>query len=172
MGIGAGVTFIPSIGIMAHHFQKRRTLAMTIVASGSSVGGVLHPIMLNRLIHGEAGFAKGVRASAGLNLGLLVLANLLMRTRLPPRAPPSILPALKKFSRDGSYLFAVVGYVGALKSLIPILYAFSLYRYILMCIGVFYPLFFLQLDAIEHGINSSFAFYLVRILSCPIPTSS
>ena len=71
---------------------------------GSSIGGVIYPIMLNQLFNGKAGFAWGVRlvasrfsydliihvpllcsAAAFLGLFLLTIANLLMRTRLPSR---------------------------------------------------------------------------------------
>ena len=111
VGLGAGLAFAPSMSIVAHHFQKRRTLAMAIAASGSSLGGVLHPIMLNNLIHGPAGFAKGVRASAGMCLGLLVVANLIMRKRLPAIEPIKLSSVLKKFATDVGYISAVLGYV-------------------------------------------------------------
>lgn len=100
--------YIPSIAVVAHHFRRRRALAMGIVASGSSLGGILHPIMLNNLLHGPAGFTGGVRASAGLNLGLLVVAIALVRTRLPPQPPAKLLPAIRKFSRDSAYVAAVI----------------------------------------------------------------
>ncbi|KAJ7433451.1 hypothetical protein B0H11DRAFT_2296850 [Mycena galericulata] len=44
MGIGVGAVYIPSVAIVSHYFQKRRALAMSIVASGSSLGAVVHPI--------------------------------------------------------------------------------------------------------------------------------
>jgi len=97
------------MSIVAHHFQKRRTLAMAIAASGSSLGGVLHPIMLNNLIHGSAGFAKGVRASAGMCLALLVVANLMMRKRLPAIEPIKLSSVIKKFATDIGYICASVG---------------------------------------------------------------
>ncbi len=42
--------------------------------------GLVHPIMLNNLLHGRLGFAWGVRISALFNLVLLIIANLLMTT--------------------------------------------------------------------------------------------
>ena len=54
---------------------------MSIVASGSSLGGTLHPIMLNNLFNGHVGFQNGVRASAGLLTGCLVLAICMMHPR-------------------------------------------------------------------------------------------
>lgn len=59
---------------------------MTLVLAGGSLGNAIHPIMLNYLLNGPLGFANAVRASAGLVSGLLLIACLTMRTRLPPPA--------------------------------------------------------------------------------------
>lgn len=63
--------------------------------------------MLNKLFHGPVGFQNGVRISAGLNAGLLIIANCMMRTRLPPKKTGTALP-LAKFARDPPYLIAVI----------------------------------------------------------------
>lgn len=67
--------------------------------------------MLNQLLHGPAGFAWGVRASAFLTLGLLSIANCLMSTRLPHgrRIGPK-LNLVEKFT-DVPYMVAVTGCV-------------------------------------------------------------
>jgi MFS family permease len=112
IGLAFGLTYIPSLGIVGHYFQRRRALAMGIAASGSSIGGVIHPIMLNHLFYGSSGFHVGVRASAGLNLGLMVVGVLLMRTRLPPKKTGAkLLPQLAAFLQDPPYVFAISGYV-------------------------------------------------------------
>jgi MFS family permease len=64
-------------------FLKRRGLAMGITVSGSSFGGVCFPIMLKRLFD-SVGFGWGVRAAAFLILGCMIVANILVRSRLPP----------------------------------------------------------------------------------------
>jgi MFS family permease len=46
MGLGLGLMFIPAVSVVAHHFRKRRAMAMGIVVSGSSCGGIVFPIML------------------------------------------------------------------------------------------------------------------------------
>jgi MFS family permease len=45
-GIGLGFLFLPSIGVIAHHFRRRRSFAMGVVVSGSSCGGLVFPVML------------------------------------------------------------------------------------------------------------------------------
>lgn len=89
LGIGLGTLFLPSVGVISHHFAKRRALATGIVVSGSSCGGVVFPVsfsyssicsiasssstlclcqmMLNKLFDGSAGFGWAVRATAVSN---------------------------------------------------------------------------------------------------------
>lgn len=153
------MTYIPALGITAHYFHRRRPLAMGIVASGSSFGGFIHPIMLNKLFHGSTGFHTGVRASAALNLGVLVVANLLMRTRLPPRKTAPQVP-IASFARDIPYVFTVLGCVRCSHCLLSFSYIY-LRGFVSIC-GMFVPVFFLQLYAITHGINSNLSFYSVR----------
>lgn len=109
VGLAIGMTYIPSLGVISHYFQRRRALVMGIAASGSSLGGVIHPIMLNKLFHGPSGFQKGVRYSAAMNLILLFIANCLMRTRLPPRKGGNMFAGTGAFARDPPYVLAVIG---------------------------------------------------------------
>lgn len=46
MGLGLGLVFTPAISISSHHFKKKRAMAAGIALSGSSVGAVVHPILL------------------------------------------------------------------------------------------------------------------------------
>jgi hypothetical protein len=161
------MTFIPSLCVISHHFQRRRILVLGIVGSGASVGGVLHSIMLNQLFHGSDGFHKGVRASAGLNIGLFCLALSLMRTRLPPRKAVAEESTVG-FFRDPPYVVMVLGYVRAFffsQSDMSSVLFFSGFFFVLANL---FPIFFLQLDAITHGINPRLAFYLVSIVDRPV----
>jgi len=141
-----GMIYLPTMGVMAHHFLKKRILVMGVVVSGASIGGVIHPIMLNNLFHGRVGFAWGVRASAFMNLGIMAVSLCLMRTRLPPRNAGGFGAAVKRFARDPPYLLAVFG-------------AF------LVIMGLFFPVFFLQLYSINHGVSDNISFYTLAILN-------
>ncbi|KAJ7355315.1 major facilitator superfamily domain-containing protein [Mycena albidolilacea] len=132
-GIGSGTMYVPSIAVVSRYFQKHRALAMAIVATGAPLGGVVHP--------------NAIRASAGLVSGLLIIAALLMRPRLPP--PVTHLPfwkSLRRFSRDRAYVFTSIGIAT---------YA----------IGVYFPIFYLQLDAVKHGINTTLSFYSLVMMN-------
>ncbi|KAH9919143.1 major facilitator superfamily domain-containing protein, partial [Fomitopsis serialis] len=83
MGIGGGLMLVPALSLQGHYWKRRRGMALGLVLTGSGCGGIIYPIMLNHLFNGSTGFHWGVRASAFLTLGLLVLAQFVMRTRLP-----------------------------------------------------------------------------------------
>jgi MFS family permease len=108
LGIGLGTIFIPSVAVVSQWFNRRRAFAMGVMSSGVALGSMVHPIMLNNLIHGRVGFANGVRASAGLVAGCLIIAALLMRTRLPPRKQPPVRRTAKKFANDIPYVLIVI----------------------------------------------------------------
>jgi hypothetical protein len=59
---------------------------------GSSIGGVILPIMLIHLLP-EVGFGWAIRICAFLILALLIFANIAMRSRIPPTRRPFQLKA-------------------------------------------------------------------------------
>lgn len=82
--LGASAVFYSAMNSVGTWFFKRRAAAFGIMASGSSLGGVILPIMVTRLIP-EVGFPWTMRICAFLILGLLVIANLTVKSRLPPK---------------------------------------------------------------------------------------
>ncbi|KAJ6629721.1 major facilitator superfamily domain-containing protein [Mycena sp. CBHHK59/15] len=144
-GIGAGAAYVPSIAIVSHYFKKRTAMAMSITAAGVSLGSVVHPIMLNNTLH-RLGFANAVRASAALVSVLLLIACLLMHPKSPPPRDLEFWKSLRRFSRDRAFIFSTI--------------AMSTFA-----AGYYFPLFYLQLDAISHGIDQTFAFYSLVILN-------
>ena len=83
---------------------------MAFVASGSSLGAIVHPIMLNNLLNSRLGFANGVRASEGLISALLFIACLCMRPRLdPPTTPVNYIAVARKCIRDVPFIFMTAG---------------------------------------------------------------
>mgnify|MGYP001392152993 FL=1 len=67
--------------------------------------------MLNKWFHGPLGFHNGVRASAGLNGGLLILAMFLMKPRLAPKKAFKLgtIESFKVFLQDRPYILATIG---------------------------------------------------------------
>ena len=54
---GASLIFYPALGDVSTWFFKRRAFALGVMASGSSMGGVILPIMIERLLP-RVGFGK------------------------------------------------------------------------------------------------------------------
>lgn len=59
VGIGGGALFVPAVAIMPTYFTTKLGLALGLAASGSSMGGIIYPIMFYRLLD-EVGFGWAV----------------------------------------------------------------------------------------------------------------
>ncbi|KAG8741703.1 hypothetical protein FRC10_002576 [Ceratobasidium sp. 414] len=126
--------------------SRPRSLAMGIVFTGSSCGGMIFPIMLNNIIE-KVGYAWGVRATAFVVLGCLAAANLMMKTRLPPK------------SRDSSHTSDIRGIVT------HGVFQLTVFGYVTGRWGIWFPIFYLQLFAVRHNLDQNLAFYSLTILN-------
>ncbi|GAA5846005.1 hypothetical protein JCM5353_006343 [Sporobolomyces roseus] len=144
-GIGIGLCFLPALSIQSHWFLRHRAFAIGIVTSGSSLGGIAFPIMLNKLfVNPSVGYTDGVRASGYVIAACLVIANLIMAphpARLIAHKPP--LPSLRKIMTPTFFCMTF----GAL----------------LLNFGLWLPLFFLQLYSQFQGVSRNLSFYTLAI---------
>lgn len=83
-GLGGGIFFTPSLALVTTYFDKRRGLAIGIVTTGNSVGGIIYPLVVRQLIP-KVGFGWTTRVIAFINLACLCVCLAFMRPRLPPR---------------------------------------------------------------------------------------
>ncbi|KAF8154611.1 major facilitator superfamily domain-containing protein [Crassisporium funariophilum] len=148
MGLGMGMMFLPSLTITSHYFRVKRSLAMGIVIAGSSLGGVIYPVLLNNIFQRTSGFEWGVRGVAFMDLGFLIVANSIMRTRLVP-----------KKSREGSSKAAFKEVLADVPYLVYILGTFLLFW------GAFVPFFYLQLYSALHHVNPVVTKYSITIMN-------
>jgi len=143
MGLSLGMFWVPAATIHSHHFRKRRALAVGIVLSGSAIGAVIFPIMLNQLLK-RMPFGEAVRATAYLILASLILGNLMVRTRpTPGRKEP---PPIGEFFKELSYLLLIL-------------------TLIVMSFGLLFPIVYMQLFAVKHGLDADLAFYSLAIIN-------
>ncbi|KMK61304.1 MFS monocarboxylate transporter (Mct) [Aspergillus fumigatus Z5] len=143
--LGASFVFYPASACTATWFDKRRALAFGIMSSGSSIGGVVFPAMLSRLLP-RVGFGWSLRISAFVVLALLAVANMTVRSRIAP------VPRRVQFS----------DYIGPFSEVPFVLLMLA------SCCGfwaMFVPINYVILEAQEDGVRRSLAEYLLTILN-------
>lgn len=89
-GIGGGIFFTPSMGLIGTYFDKKRAIAVGIATTGNSAGGMIYPVFVQQLLP-KLGFAWAVRVLGFFNLGLLCIIGAFMRPMLPPRKTGSMI---------------------------------------------------------------------------------
>ncbi|GAM43298.1 hypothetical protein TCE0_047f17999 [Talaromyces pinophilus] len=143
VGIGSGCFLVSAFTIVGTYFSTRRSYAMGWTATGSSVGGIIYPIVVRRLIV-QVGFPWAVRAMGFIVLGTLAISISLLRPRLPPKklGPLLDLQALK----DLPYFFFLLS---------------MLFTYM----GLYIPFFYITDYALSIGIDENISFYTLIIMS-------
>ncbi|KAK6497073.1 hypothetical protein TWF506_004555 [Arthrobotrys conoides] len=146
-GTGMGFLFTPSVAIVSTYFYKKRALANGFVASGSSVGGIIFPILTRKLIP-ALGFRYAMIANSFIVLSLLILSNLILQPRkdIPPRTRGPMID-FKSF-KDPTYMLFVFGMLAAYS-------------------GLYMPFFYVEVWAKKMGLDKHGleTFYLVSILN-------
>lgn len=106
--IGVAAVFLSAIGCVSGWFDKRRGLAFGVLATGSSIGGVIFPIMLTKLIE-RVGYGWAMRSSAFLIGGMLVIANFTIRTHHPPSPKSISRQQMGRPFRELAFVFLLAG---------------------------------------------------------------
>ncbi|KAI0345501.1 MFS general substrate transporter [Trametopsis cervina] len=143
-GLGVGLLFYPSLSAISTHFRKYRATALGIALAGSGVGGVVYPIMLQRLFT-ACGFQWGVRISGFIALALCSTACALVNSRLTRLPPTESWFQLKHFC-DAKFMLLVIG---------------SMF----VSLGLFIPNFYIVTYAVTRNINPTTAFYVLAVLN-------
>ncbi|KAF7349864.1 MFS general substrate transporter [Mycena venus] len=144
IGIASGVIFGPTLAIVSHWFKRRRSTALGIVAAGSSVGGLIIPILVQRLIP-QIGFPWTTRVLALLLLFTTGILNLCLKRRLPPVKTSGGIFNWKAFQSKPFTLYTLAVFVCF----------FGLYTRKLLT--------YIDVSATNAGIAPSFDVYLLAI---------
>ncbi|KAH6672264.1 major facilitator superfamily protein [Halenospora varia] len=83
-GVSSAFLTTSALAVVAHWFERKRGFASGIAFVGSSVGGIVFPLVL-KTAFGRWSWAWSIRLIALLVGALMVVANLCVRGRLPPR---------------------------------------------------------------------------------------
>ncbi|EAW08219.1 MCT family MFS transporter [Aspergillus clavatus NRRL 1] len=144
IGLAAGCLFVPSVAILPQYFKRKRGLANGLAASGSSIGGVVYPIMFNQLQE-KVGYAWATRALGFVAFGTCCFSLSLMRVRFLPTEKRKLVQ-LSAFTEPAFVMFGVAMFLGFL--------------------GFYNFLFYVQSFAIDTGIvDGNLGFYLLAMLN-------
>ena len=105
-GVGTSLIFSPSFAAVGHYFLRRRGAMTGLAAVGGSLGGIVFPLSLQALFP-RIGFAWATRVIALIDLILLILPNLFIRSRLPPKKNPSLASIMPDFRIFRAPIFAL-----------------------------------------------------------------
>jgi MFS family permease len=119
MGLGNGCLFSPTVTVVSTYFAGRRNLAIGLAAAGSATGGLIFPTMARQLLP-LAGFPWTMRAIGFVQLACLLVANVFLRPRIPPRQTGALVEW--RAFKDLEYTFYAVGsfFVSATYSSLPL----------------------------------------------------
>lgn len=156
LAIGMSCIVLPASGMVPRYFTRHRGMASGISVGGSSLGGVIWPIVTDQLLYKQGlSFGWTMRIIGFIMIPLLVVV--LLTVRLPPKVAgesgDSKIPEEMKEARR--------------------LHRAQLWKapYLLLCGGLFFnflsffsPFLFITTYATELGM-STIAFYLVSIVN-------
>ncbi|RFU76513.1 monocarboxylate [Trichoderma arundinaceum] len=143
--IGAAAVFLPAVTIIQEWFSEKQDLALGIVTTGSSLGGVVFPIMVSHLIR-LVGFGWAMRASAFIILALLVVANITITSNVPRKRRMIQSSRIFGMLREIPFVILMVGLL---------LYTF----------GFFVPLDYVAAEAAAAGMDPNQVQYLIPMLN-------
>lgn len=145
VGLGTGLLYVPSLALIPQYFQRKKALALGLVASGSSVGGVLYSIIFTQL-QPKIGFGWSLRITGLIALLTLSVAVAVLRRREEPSDKTRSLLDLPAFKERPYVLYCAA-----------------------LCtsyIAFFTPVFYMQPYALVHGLGGqTIALYLVAIMN-------
>ncbi|KAF4624573.1 hypothetical protein G7Y89_g13599 [Cudoniella acicularis] len=144
MGIGAGGLLLPSIAVMPQYFTKRKAFATGIAAAGSSIGGVIYPIVFREL-QPRIGFGWATRVIGFIMFATLLVPISVMRAKVFPsvRRPLFDKKVLKYIPYDLFTLGAFFGFM-----------------------GMYIPMYYISSFSINNGIvDESLGFYMLTVMN-------
>ncbi len=144
-GIGSGGVFTVAMVCVGQWFVRRRGLATGIAATGSSLGGVVFPIFLDRVMK-DVGFNGALRYTA-LFIGILLAASCFMvQARLPRKKwdPTVKWFDASLFKQKQFAFFALGSFLGMW--------------------GLWAPFDFISSMALNAGFSPTLSLYLISII--------
>ncbi|CAD6890019.1 unnamed protein product [Tilletia controversa] len=143
-GFGYGFVMLPALATPSEWFLAKRGLATALAIGGSSIGGVIIPVMVNRLLNSDdVSLGWTLRAIAFVQLGALIVAIALIQDRFPKAG--LALPIKEYFGTRATNFFMLGG--------------------MFVYLGQYIPFSFITPYGVYRGTSPNLAFYYASILN-------
>jgi MFS family permease len=144
LGSCIGLLVFPATSAVSQYFHKKRGMALGLVIAGSSIGGVVFPIVTSKMLNDSSiGYGWSIRILAFIMAPLLAFSCVTVKARLPPRKTTFFIPRAFKNVEFSALVLAMF----------------------FMLVGMFSPLFFLPSYAVTRGMNPTLASYMLAIVN-------
>ncbi|KAK5800701.1 hypothetical protein VI817_002913 [Penicillium citrinum] len=146
VAVGMGLIFTPALAVQSQWFLRRRGFVVGAVMSGQNVGGIIWPVLTNKLLI-DNGMSLGwtLRIIGFMQLVLTTAATLLVKPRFPRNSQHDVLHIRQYFTNKRTMIFTVA--------------------LIIMDLGIYVPWFYITPYTTQYGGSESLAFYNAAILN-------
>jgi MFS family permease len=164
LGVSTALATWPMVALVGQYFKRSRAAATGIVIAGSSLGGIIWPIVIDRLLNNtDLGFPWTIRI-----LGF-VMVPLLIFSCAAARSPRTIPMSLEVGSRDDENA-GVEDKVAERKAAVKMLFKqpslqLTCLAMFMIYFGLFAPIFYLPSFAAEAGFSTTLVFYTASIVN-------
>lgn len=155
LGISMGFITWPPMAVVSRHLPQHRGLALGIVTGGSSVGGIIWPIMIEQLLtKHKIGFPWTMRIVGFTMLPLLVIACVSVME--PPKSNRPLSASNVAVERGSEIK--------------PSLFKSSIFTSLCIAfglgfLGLFIPYFYISSYAAGHGASANMSFYMISVVN-------
>lgn len=161
LSVGNTLLLCPAVALVGQYFKKRLALALGITIAGSSLGGVVWPIVIHALLQKpNIGFGWTMRISGFIMLPILVVSCNIAR---PPLAPKANLGQHEDNNGQKAAKPLRPAWDWSLVTKTEMM--FTAGGFFFTYFGMFMPFFYTTQFALDHGFSSNLSFYTVSIIN-------
>ncbi|KAJ5871993.1 uncharacterized protein N7529_004346 [Penicillium soppii] len=168
LGISMALATWPMLALVGQYIKIKRAAAMGIVLAGSSMGGVIWPIIIDRLLKSpKIGFPWTMRIVGFIMIPLFIFTCVAAQS--PDASSKNVESGEKRLEKEESKLEEHVGQHDRKAQTLalvrqPALQLLCLAMFVIY-FGMFAPFFYTTSYAVEKGFSTTLAFYTVSIVN-------
>ncbi|KAI1318988.1 putative MFS monocarboxylate transporter [Xylariaceae sp. FL0255] len=168
LGLSMAFILTPAVAVVSRRMPHRRGLALGIVIGGSSIAGVIWPILLDRLLYSDGvGFGWTMRIVGFNMLPLLAIAIITVKDVPVKKNVPAPEPNNTAVTTDESGSDQEKP-----KAKSPVMEVITNPTYAMLCgsmafvyLGLFIPFFYISSYAVAKGVSSGTSLYLISAIN-------